>query len=66
MQPGFEPTSHHGYLTEEAGLNHSAILPSLWMDIGGFCQEEFKMYMENPWRAPAIHPATEIKFVKPP
>ena len=28
MQPGFEPTSHHGYLTEEAGLNHSAILPS--------------------------------------
>ena len=28
LQPGFEPTSHHGYLTEEAGLNHSAILPS--------------------------------------
>ena len=27
LQPGFEPTSHHGYLTEEAGLNYSAILP---------------------------------------
>jgi hypothetical protein len=38
----------------------------MWMDIGGFCQEEFKMYMENPWRAPAIHPSTEINFVKPP
>jgi hypothetical protein len=38
----------------------------MWMDIGGFCQEEFKMYMENPWKAPAIHPATEVNFVKPP
>ena len=38
----------------------------MWMDIGGFCQEEFKMYMENPWRAPAIHPSTEVNFVKPP
>ena len=38
----------------------------MWMDIGGSCQEEFKMYMENPWRAPAIHPSTEINFVKPP
>ena len=38
----------------------------MWMDIGGFCQEEFKMYMENPWRAPAIHPSTELNFVKPP
>ena len=28
LQPGFEPTSHHDYLTEEAGLNHSAILLS--------------------------------------
>ena len=37
-----------------------------WMDIGGFCQEDFKMYMENPWRAPAIHPSTELNFVKPP
>jgi len=38
----------------------------MWMDIGGFCQEEFKMYMENPWRAPAIHSSTEVNFVKPP
>ena len=38
----------------------------MWMDIGGFCQEEFKMYMENPWKAPSIHPATEVNFVKPP
>ena len=38
----------------------------MWMDIGGFCQEEFKMYMENPWRAPAIHSSTELNFVKPP
>ena len=38
----------------------------MWMDIGGFCQEEFKMYMENPWKAPAIHPSTEVNFVKPP
>ena len=38
----------------------------MWMDIGGFCQEEFKMYMENPWHAPAIHPSTELNFVKPP
>ena len=38
----------------------------MWMDIGGFCQEEFKMYMENPWRATAIHPSTELNFVKPP
>jgi hypothetical protein len=38
----------------------------MWMDIGGFCQEEFKMYMENPWRAPAIDPSTEVNFVKPP
>ena len=22
--------------------------------------------MENPWRAPAIHPSTEVNFVKPP
>jgi hypothetical protein len=38
----------------------------MWMDIGGFCQKEFKMYMENSWRAPAIHPSTEVNFVKPP
>jgi len=38
----------------------------MWMDIGGFRQEEFKMYMENPWRAPAIHSSTEVNFVKPP
>ena len=38
----------------------------MWMDIGGFCQEEFKMYMENPCRAAAIHPSTEVNFVKPP
>jgi len=38
----------------------------MWMDIGGFCQEEFKMYMENPYRAPAIHSSTEVNFVKPP
>ena len=33
LQPGFDPTSHHGHLTvEEAGLNHSAILPSkIWL-----------------------------------
>ena len=36
------------------------------MDIGGFCQEEFKMYMENPWCANAIHLSTEVNFVKPP
>jgi hypothetical protein len=36
------------------------------MDIGGFCQEEFKMYMENPWRENAIHSSTEFNFVKPP
>lgn len=38
----------------------------MWMDIGGYSQDEFKLYMDNSWRAPAIHPSTELNFIKPP
>ena len=38
----------------------------MFMDLGGHMQEEFKMYMENGWRAP-VHPGeTDLNFVKPP
>ena len=36
------------------------------MDLGGYAQEEFKMYMENSWRAPAIAGGNDLNFVKPP
>ena len=38
----------------------------MWMDLGGYAQEEFKMYMENSWRAPAIAGGNDLNFVKPP
>lgn len=39
----------------------------MFMDLGGAQQDEFKLYMENGWRAP-ITPghSTEVNFVKPP
>jgi hypothetical protein len=38
----------------------------MWMDLGGYAQEEFKMYMENSWRSPAIVGGNDLNFVKPP
>lgn len=38
----------------------------MWMDLGGFAQEEFKLYMENPWRAPVAPGNKDLNFVKPP
>lgn len=38
----------------------------LFMDLGGHCQEEFKLYMENSWRAPVPPGVSDLNFVKPP
>lgn len=38
----------------------------LFMDLGGHMQEEFKMYMENGWRAPVCPEEPDLNFVKPP
>jgi len=38
----------------------------MWMDLGGFAQEEFKMYVENNWRAPVLPGTPDINYVKPP
>lgn len=38
----------------------------MFMDLGGHMQEEFKMYMENGWRAPVNPGETDLNFVKPP
>ena len=38
----------------------------LWMDLGGHAQDEFKMFMENAWRAPVLPGDTDLNFVKPP
>lgn len=38
----------------------------MWMDLGGYAQEEFKMYLENPWRAPIAPGNKDLNFVKPP
>ena len=38
----------------------------MWMDLGGYAQQEFKMYVENSWRAPIFPGGTDSNFVKPP
>ena len=38
----------------------------MFMDLGGHAQEEFKMYMENGWRAPVLPGQSDLNFVKPP
>lgn len=38
----------------------------MFMDLGGHAQEEFKMYMENAWRAPVAPGQSDLNFVKPP
>lgn len=38
----------------------------MFMDLGGHMQEEFKMYMENGWRAPVNPGEPDLNFVKPP
>ena len=38
----------------------------MFMDLGGHAQEEFKMYMENSWRAPVAPGLSDLNFVKPP
>ena len=38
----------------------------MWMDLGGHAQEEFKMYVENSWRAPTMPGQPDWNFVKPP
>lgn len=38
----------------------------MFMDLGGHAQEEFKMYMENSWRAPVAPGQSDLNFVKPP
>jgi hypothetical protein len=38
----------------------------MFMDLGGHMQEEFKMYMENGWRAPVCPGEPDLNFVKPP
>lgn len=38
----------------------------MFMDLGGHAQEEFKMYVENSWRAPVHAGYNDLNFVKPP
>ena len=38
----------------------------MWMDLQGSAQEEFKMFCENPRRAPVAPGGTDLNFVKPP
>lgn len=38
----------------------------MFMDLGGYAQEEFKMYVENSWRAPVAPGHSDLNFVKPP
>ena len=38
----------------------------MFMDLGGHAQEEFKMYLENSWRAPVLPGSSDLNFVKPP
>ena len=38
----------------------------MWMDLQGSAQEEFKMFCENPRRAPVVSGGTDLNFVKPP
>ena len=38
----------------------------MFMDLGGAAQDEFKMYMENSWRAPVPPGYSDLNFVKPP
>ena len=38
----------------------------MFMDLGGYMQEEFKLYMENGWRAPVCPGEPDLNFVKPP
>jgi hypothetical protein len=38
----------------------------MFMDLGGHAQEEFKMYLENSWRAPVLPGLSDLNFVKPP
>jgi len=37
-----------------------------WMKLNNFQQQEFKMYMENSWRAPVLPGESYLNFVKPP
>ena len=37
-----------------------------WMKLNNAQQQEFKMYMENSWRAPVATDESDLNFVKPP
>ena len=37
-----------------------------WMKLNNSQQQEFKMYMENSWRAPVASDESDLNFVKPP
>jgi hypothetical protein len=37
-----------------------------WMKLNNFQQQEFKLYMENSWRAPVANNESDLNFVKPP
>ena len=37
-----------------------------WMKLNNMQQQEFKMYMENSWRAPVASGESDLNFVKPP
>ena len=37
-----------------------------WMKLNNMQQQEFKMYMENTWRAPVAAGESDLNFVKPP
>ena len=36
------------------------------MKLNNVQQQEFKMYMENSWRAPVANDESDLNFVKPP
>mgnify|MGYP000476297147 CR=1 FL=1 len=37
-----------------------------WMKLNNLQQQEFKLYMENSWRAPVANDESDLNFVKPP
>jgi hypothetical protein len=37
-----------------------------WMKLNNLQQQEFKLYMENTWRAPVLPGESDLNFVKPP
>ena len=37
-----------------------------WLKLNNIQQQEFKMYMENSWRAPVANDESDLNFVKPP